>query len=145
METALVFLPFFALLLALIDYSLAIFKRNTFQNAVREGTRYAITGQTYSVPVCDGTHGQDQAIKDVVQNNSMGFITDRSMIHIDYYDGITLAASTANSAYNIVVVSIQGYSHSWIAAMWRSATPLPIAAASADLVEPAPAGGAPCR
>ncbi len=44
-ELALTFLPIFAIMLAIVDFSMAIFIRSSFQFAVREGVRYAVTYQ----------------------------------------------------------------------------------------------------
>ena len=47
-ETALIILPLFTIVLAIVDFSMVAFVRTTLQHAVREGTRYAITSQTVS-------------------------------------------------------------------------------------------------
>ena len=68
MEAALVFLPLMALMLALIDFSLALFLRATMQNAVREGVRYAVTYQT------SGGMCQDASIKAVVNPAGVNYL-----------------------------------------------------------------------
>src|SRR6202040_431688 len=46
LELALILTPMFALLLSIVELSMPIFKKSTFQDAVREGVRYGITYQT---------------------------------------------------------------------------------------------------
>src|SRR5438105_3577299 len=70
LESALVIIPLLAILCAIIDFSMAIFIRNSLLLAVREGTRYAITGQTGA----GGAACQDASIKNVVQQFSMGLL-----------------------------------------------------------------------
>lgn len=139
-ESAFVYLPLFAIMLAIVDFSVAIFIRNTFQHAVREGVRYAVTYQTMS------GLGHDASIKTVVQQNAMGFLNGTSgaeKIVIRYYSPDTLAFTTANSPGNIVEVSIEGYNWGWIAPIWRSGTPLAIVARSSDRMEGLPGGVSP--
>jgi len=154
-ELALVLTPLFALLLAIIEVSMPIFKKSTFVSAVREGCRYGITYQT----TYNGTSytSQSAAIKAVVQANSMGFLADTSNIHVNYYlssspfTDVTAGGSgiVANNDGNIIQVSISGYTHSWIAPIvWGysgqtfSVTQgsLPILASSADRLETLPVG-----
>ena len=56
-EFALVFIPFLVILMAIFDFSFALFTRVALHNAVREGVRYAITANTQA-----GV-GHDQSIK----------------------------------------------------------------------------------
>ena len=142
--------PFLALAMATIELSLPIFKKSTFEDAVREGCRYGITYQT----VYNGTTygSQTAAIQAVVVANSMGFLTT-SNVNVDYYNSVSFAKVTgtsgANSDGNILQVSVTGYTHSWIAPVawfWGSTTfqlnpsPLTIAAVSADRLESLPPG-----
>jgi Flp pilus assembly protein TadG len=150
-EFALVMTPFFALSLTTIELALPIFKKSTFESAVREGCRFGIT---YQVTFHGTTYGtQTDAIKAVVQGNSMGFLGDPSVINVDYYNSATFAKVTgqpgANGDGNILQVSITGYTHNWIAPVrwfWGPATfqinpaPLTIAAVSADRMESLPPG-----
>src|SRR5713101_186573 len=90
-ESALIILPLFSIVFAIIDFSMVAFVRHTLHHAVREGTRYAITSQTMA------GLGHDDSIKTVVQQNAMGFLngTDgMSKISVDYYDPKTLALVT---------------------------------------------------
>lgn len=137
MEGGLVLIPFFALFFAIVDYGMAIFLKNTFQHAVREGVRYAVTYQTLN-----GSTGQDASIKSVVQTNAMGFLngTNANLIQIHYYDGRTLVETGMNSPGNIVEVSVQGYQWGVIAPLLRSASPITLTAFSSDRMEALPDG-----
>lgn len=151
-ELALVITPFMALMLTTLELALPIFKKSTFEAAVREGCRFGITYQT----TYNGTNysSQTDAIKAVVQANAMGFLSDASKIHVDYYNSTTFAVVTgvgANGDGNIVQVSVQGYTHNWIAPInwfWGNTrfglgtTALTINAISADRLESLPPGDA---
>jgi Flp pilus assembly protein TadG len=151
-EFALIMTPFFALTLTTIELALPIFKKSTFESAVRAGCRYGIT---YDVAFNGTTYGsQTAAIQAVVQANSAGFLSDPTMIHVDYYNSSTFALMTgqpgANADGNILQVSVSGYTHNWIAPVrwfWGATifqinpAPLTIAAVSADRLESLPPGG----
>jgi Flp pilus assembly protein TadG len=155
LELALILTPMFALLLAIVELSLPIFKKSTFQDAVREGVRYGITYQT----TYNGTAyaSQTAAIQAVVQTNAMGFLagaTGLSKIYVKYYlpvSPFTEVTGTpgANADGNILEVSVQGYSSPWIAPIaWFygstnfqvTSSPLTLAASSADRLETLPIG-----
>jgi Flp pilus assembly protein TadG len=160
-ELALILTPMMALLLAIVELSLPIFKKSTFVSAVREGCRYGITYQTSY----NGTNygSQTAAIKAVVQANAMGFLagtTGANMIFVKYYNPNSSPAfadvtaggtGIANADGNIIEVSVQGYTHSWMVPVnWFygntsfqvTNTSLPIVAVSADRLESLPAGSA---
>jgi Flp pilus assembly protein TadG len=155
LELALILTPMFALLLGIVELSLPIFKKSTMQAAVREGVRYGITYQTtYSGTLYSS---QTNAIKAVVQTNAMGFLagaTGLSQINVKYYLPVSpftdvTGTGNANADGNILEVSIQGYTHSWIAPVaWSygatnfqvTGAPLTIAASSADRLESLPVG-----
>jgi Flp pilus assembly protein TadG len=145
LEAALVLGPLFMLIFGTIDFAMALLMKNCIQAAVREGVRYAITGQTMN------GMGQDDSIKTVVQSNALGFLSSstwKSNIVISYYNPKTLSAVTgvnSNGEGNIVQVSVTGLSWLWMVPYGRSAAPLPIAAASSDIVEPPPNGTTPAR
>ena len=156
-ELALVLTPMFALLMAIVEVSLPIFKKSTFLSAVREGCRFGITYQT----TYNGTSyaSQTAAIKAVVQANAMGFLagtTGANLINVNYYlsnspftDVTTSGTGVANADGNIIQVSVTGYTHNWIDPInWFygghsfSVTQgsLPIIAVSADRLETLPVG-----
>ena len=155
LELALILTPMFALLLSIVELSMPIFKKSTFQDAVREGVRYGITYQTtYNG---NSYSSQTAAIKAVVQTNAMGFLagtTGANLINVKYYLPVSpftdvTNTGTANADGNIVEVSVQGYAHAWIAPVaWFyghtnfqvTGTPLTIAASSADRLESLPVG-----
>lgn len=139
-ETAFVILPLFAILFAIIDFGFAIFLKNTFMHAVREGTRYAVT---YKV---ESGMGHDDSIRSVVKHHSMGFLnstehTDK--IKVRYYNPTTFEEVIANAPGNIVEVSVEGYTWGWMAPLWRAATPLNFTVRSSDRMEALPGGIAP--
>jgi Flp pilus assembly protein TadG len=155
LELALILTPMFALLLAIVELAMPIFKKSTFQDAVREGVRYGITYQT----TYNGTtySSQTAAIKAVVQYNSMGFLAGTSganQIYVKYYSPVSpftdvTSSSSANADGNIIEVSVQGYTNSWIDPIaWSygrtsfqvTGTPLTVAASSADRLETLPVG-----
>lgn len=146
LEGALVILPLMAMGFALLDFPLAIFIQNTLRSAVREGVRFAITQQT-------GGTGQDNAIKDVVERNSMNFLQEAditagtSVFDITYYDKSTLAAvygNGSNGAGNICVVTAT-IQRSWMAPLWRSTGLLSFSASSSDVMDAPPGGVLPTR
>jgi Flp pilus assembly protein TadG len=146
-EASLIFLPLFAILLGVFDFSVALFLRATMQNAVREGVRYAVTYQTASGQC------QDASIKAVVKSSAAGFLSDAahdSKIKVRYYDpsnlGVEVTGANSNSPGNVVEIGVEGYTWSWIAPLWRSASPFNINVYAADRMEGL-AGGVspPCR
>lgn len=144
-EGALALPPLLMLLFATIDFSIAILVKNTVQSAVREGVRYAVTGQTM------GGLGQDESIRTVVEQNSLGFLNSSnadSLIAINYYNPNTLAPVSgvgSNAPGNIVQVQVSGLSWAWMVPYARSSAPLQISAISMDIVEPNATGIPPPR
>ena len=129
-----------ALGFALLDYSLAIFVQNVLRNAVREGSRFAVTQQT-------SAGGQDAAIKAVVQSKALGFLGNVSTISVTDYDKTTLLAVTGNGSNaegNICVVAVTAFPWTAIAPLWR-ATSYSFNAASSDVFEAPPNGILPSR
>ncbi|WP_321472667.1 TadE/TadG family type IV pilus assembly protein [uncultured Paludibaculum sp.] len=143
-ETALVILPFFAIVLGIIDYGRAFYTRTALQYSVQAGTRYAVTFQTL-----DGMC-QDASIKEIVRRSSVGMLNAEDVnnrVFVRYYKPDTLALTASNLPGNIVEVSIEGYQLNWIAPLWRSAIPMTVLARSSDRMEGLPGGssGPPCR
>jgi Flp pilus assembly protein TadG len=143
---ALCLLPTLALITFFFDLSFAMFSWATLQNAVREGTRYAITFQTAS------GLGQDASIKQIVSTNSMGLVSSASsLIQVNYFTQVApttaIASPGGNLPGNIVQVSVQGYSLTWmiplsgtIANPYRGTSPATIAVYSSDVLGSYPAG-----
>ncbi len=142
-ESVFVIIPLLALLLGLLDFGFAVFLKNTFQHAVREGVRYAITSQTKT------GMGQIASIQYIVQENALGFLNGSSgaaVIFIRFYVPGTLAQVTgpgSNIGGNIVEVSIEGYTWSWMSFLLKSRTPLTLTARSSDRMEGSPSTGPP--
>jgi Flp pilus assembly protein TadG len=142
-------LPTFALIFAFVDFGLLLFRWATLQNAVREGCRYAITFQTAT------GQGQDASIEAVVQQFAMGMVktTDNPQdIFVKYYSTSNLTTpivSGGNVPGNIVEVSVQGVSWSWIAPLSgameaafpsEGTTPITLNIYSSDILGGFPAG-----
>jgi hypothetical protein len=137
-ETALILLPMLALLFAIVDYGIVVFLQSTFQHAVREGVRYAVTYQTI------GGMGHDASIRHVVLRQSMGFLRGReNAVKIRYFDPNTFQEVPYNLPGNVIEVSIEGYEHRWLAALWRAAGKIHITARAADRMEGLPTGASP--
>ena len=140
LELALVLVPWMALICGIADFGFAIFLRNAFQHAVREGVRYAVTYQTQP------GMGHDASIKSIVQRNAAGFLTSPSgaaRIHIRYYQPETLAETPNNWPGNLVEVSVEGYTWNWMAPVLRSASPMRVTVRSMDRMEGLPGGSLP--
>ena len=152
LESAFVFLPFFAIVFAIIDYSVVIFIQSTFKHAAREGTRFGITNRTLG-----GACHRD-SIKSVVQQNSMGFLqtADLNKIVVTYINPATqqiIAGAGGNNGGNIVQVEISPclqqdgidcFNWTFMAPIWRTKSPINVTAASAAMMEAPPFGVLPC-
>ncbi len=141
-EFGLTCLPMFGLIFLMLDLSWMVFAQVTLQSAVREGVRYAITGQTMT------GMGQDASIKTVVQNAAVGFLSGTNganQIAINYYLPTTLQSTTSNASGNVVEVSIQGFAISPMGPILHSGSPVAISARASDIVQPSPNGVAPTR
>jgi Flp pilus assembly protein TadG len=148
LEGVFTILPTFALIFAFIDFGLLLFRWATLQEAVREGCRYAITFQTQT------GLGQDASIEAVVQHYAMGLVspTDSPQdIFVNYYSVSNLntpIATGGNVPGNIVQVSVQGVSWSWISVLsgswgsnaYRSTTPITLNVYSSDILGGFPIG-----
>jgi Flp pilus assembly protein TadG len=154
LEIAFTLLPTFAFLFAFIDFGLLLFRWATLQNAVREGCRYAVTFQTN--PYGTTGLGQDASVEAVVQQFAMGIVSTSDNpqdIFVKYYSPTNLTtpiASGGNVPGNIVEVSVQGVSWSWLAPLsgsyggnipfYRSTTPITLNIYSSDILGGFPAG-----
>ena len=141
-EFGLTCLPLFGFIFLILDVSWMIFAQVTLQSAVRQGVRYAITGNVIS------GMGQDASIKTVVQNAAVGFLagtTGSSQIAINYYLPTTFQATSSNAAGNIVTVSIQGFALSPLGPILHSGSPVAISASASDIVGPTANGIPPTR
>src|SRR5579862_2500617 len=147
-ESAFTLVPLFALICGFVDLSLMLYRWSTLQNAVREGCRYAITFQT------SGSFGQDASIEQVVQKYAMGIVTTSDSpqhIFVTYYSPgtpNTPIGKGGNIPGNIVQVSVQNISWSWLAPLsgtigvnpFYAGTPFSLNVYSCDIVGGYPAG-----
>jgi Flp pilus assembly protein TadG len=158
MEASFILVPFLAMFFAMYDFGMAIFLKNTMQFAVRQGVRYAVTSQVQTVS--GSPLGQDASIKNIVSQNSFGFLnyvaptgtgrpcSGQGCIYIRYYNPNTLVEVTgtnSNAGGNVVQVSAENLTWAWMVPLMRSSTPLSFSVASADVMEPSPSGGIPPR
>ena len=168
LELAFFLMPTFAIICGFVDIGMALFTWNTLQNAVREGTRYAITYQVI------GGQGQIASIKSTVSTWAMGMVnpsatsssgTNVPYIEVNFYTPPTQAnpngsllpvTGNPNAPGNIVEVSVKNYPYALMApfsgslssvtgtAFYASpGTQLRIQVFSADVLGGAPVGGAP--
>ena len=158
-EMSLGFLPFFALIFGILDFSLAIFINNTLQDAAREGVRYAITynttyqGTTYA--------SQTLAVRAVVKSFGMGFLTTSNVptyVKVNYYLPNNLSTpatgasvpTTVNGVYiqylnqtgNVVEVQIQNFPWNWMVPLggYMPGTGLTMSSSASDVLQGYPVG-----
>lgn len=145
-EFTLIILPLFAMLFLTIDLGWLLFAYASIQEGVREGVRFAITGQTLP-----GYTGQDASIRKIVQIYSFGFVKPTSsdtQVTIQYFTPATLtpvSGYNSNVGGNVVKISVSGISVNPFGPIWRSSTPIVLSASSSDVMEPSPITGAPAR
>lgn len=144
-EFSMALLPLFALLLLAIDVAWSVFARATLQHAVREGARFAVTGQVLPGNSCLGS-----SVQQVVAQNSFGFIPSSraaNYVSVTYYSPTNLTPITgagATAGGNVVQVSISGVAVRSFGPLWRSLSPVPLTAIASDVMESPPNGVAPC-
>ena len=164
LEFTFVFLPMMAMIILLIDVAWAVFVKATLEYAVRAGVRsgITITGSQASLAGSDLT----SMVKSIVQTKSIGILrgsTGYSKIKVHYFqppaEGSTAAAvdvsnqTWGNTPLYIMQVSVEGYVlPALVPRIFGLNQPMdasgtPIAAVSADLIEPSrdvpPIGAAP--
>jgi len=138
-ETMLILGPLLGITFLLLDLSMVISLRSTFQHAVREGVRYAITGQNSPGPC------QDDSIKAVVQQNAAGFLSSASAaatIHVHWMSPVN-GTVTNNAAGQIVEVSVEAYQYTQLAPFRRLDISPKIWARAFDIMQQLP-GTPPC-
>jgi Flp pilus assembly protein TadG len=139
LEAALIIVPLFGVLFLTLDLGMVIFVRSTFQHAVREGVRYAITGQVQA-GLC-----QDVSVKNIVKANAIGLLnsgTASSKIHVHWINPVTGAVAD-NSYGNIVEVSVEGFQYKALAPYQRLNSDPLVWARAYDMMEDLP-GARPC-
>jgi len=139
LEATMVFVPMLLMTFLMVDLSMVIFLRTTMQEAAREGTRYAITGQNTTGPC------QDDSIKAVVKSYAAGYLgttAGAATIHVQFVNPST-GGQGANAPGQIVNVKIENYQYNAMAPFQRLNYPLFVSATASDVIEPYP-GAAPC-
>jgi Flp pilus assembly protein TadG len=167
LETVLVILPLFAVLMAVLDFSVAIFVMDTFEYAARMGVRSAVLQSAGS------TGHQDDMIRQAVRDNSLGFLSNKtnvpdSQLPINYYKLDTTtntwvsagSGTNSNASGNLIKVGVSAFSWAWmLSGSWGCAdalkrsgpnacahySGLSINAASADVMQSCPLAGCPTR
>ncbi len=164
LEFTFVFLPMMAMIILLIDVAWAVFVKATLEYAVRAGVRsgITITGSQASLAGSNLT----SMVKKLVQGKSIGILrgsTGLAKIKVHYFqppaEGSTAAAvdvsnqTWGNTPLYIMQVSVEGYVlPALVPRLFGLNQPMdasgtPIAAVSADLIEPSrdvpPIGTAP--
>jgi len=166
LELALYLLPAMALIISFVNLGLALFSWVTLQNAVREGSRYAITYQT------DSSGTQVQSIKDATANAALGLVSSTATVstagsppyvQVKFFLPPTATDATAtdvtgqtgqNNSGNIVQVSVQNYPLTWLAPItgtsgtntspfWTASSSLIVNTYSLEVLGGAPTGGIP--
>jgi Flp pilus assembly protein TadG len=140
-ESLLTMLPFFALAFLCMDAAWGLFIKSTLQQAVREGVRYAVTGQV------SGVLGQVASIEAVVQKQALGLLSSQSAtLTVHFLNPSTMAdlgtAAGANQGGNIVEVEVTGYQFKPLAPLFRSSASIAFNVTAADVIEGS-SGGVP--
>jgi Flp pilus assembly protein TadG len=137
-EVGLTLVLLFALIFLVMDLAMLVFIKSTLQQAVREGVRAGVT----QPPVGYAGYVEDY-IRQAVQNESLGFLGGTAgacKIQINYYNPDTGGAGTRNQG-DLLVVSVNNYNYTPLAALLKSADPLSISVSSSDVVERCPVTG----
>lgn len=142
-EFALVLIPFFTLILLLINLAWAIFTQATIQEAVREGVRVGVTataGTGCSTVTC--------TVQSTVMTYSFGLIPNTSDITVTYYspNGGTLTPVTGSEADvggNIIQVSVTGLTIHAMSPLWLTQKSLVVGATASDIIESNPSPSSP--
>ena len=139
-EFALTALLFLTIIFASFNFFYWTFAKAALHSAVREGARYAITGQTTP------PFGQDDSIRQVVKANAFGLLNSApaSAITVEYSAADGSGPTGSNAAGTIVVVSVLNFTPDAIAPLFGFQYPISLSVRAVDKVEPFP-GAAPAR
>ena len=128
--------PFLALAFLALDAGWAVFIKATLQHAVREGSRYAVTGQTQN------GKGQSDSIQAVVKQFALGLLDgdQANTLTINCWNPANAKPSPADATQcsiggNVVEVSVQSYKISPLATLLRKGDLVPVTVSAADIVE----------
>ncbi len=127
-EFALVLIPLFSLVFLIMCIAWVIFAKATLQHAVREGCRFAVTGQ------------QIPDIQQRVISNAIGVPKlSTAQIQVQYYaqSNLTtpLTGNSANAGGNLVEVSVSGVVINPLVPAWPGLTAVTLSAAASDIME----------
>ena len=148
-ETALMIIPLLMVLLAILDFSVAIFVMDTLEYAARAGVRYAITDQVAPDPSNPGNNlNQAASIRQAVRSNSLGILGPSipdSQISVVFYatDASGNWQPTLSNNASLVKVSVTGFSWLWMLPGWMGSNALSISVASTDVMQGCPVTGCP--
>jgi hypothetical protein len=139
-EFALIALLFLSIVFVSFNFFFWVFAKAALHSAVREGARYAITGQTSPLV------GQDASIRQVVRDNAFGLLNSApaSAITVEYFAADGSGPTASNAAGNIVVVSVLSFTPATISPLFGFAYPISLSVRAVDKVEPF-SGAAPAR
>ncbi|MDA0207399.1 MAG: pilus assembly protein [Acidobacteria bacterium] len=104
-EFSLCFLLFLGTIVGFGQMAMAVWIKTTLHHAVREGARFAITGQTI------GGAGQDSSIQQVISRSTAGVLSTAqaaSLVSIEFFDQAG-APTASNAGGNTVVISVRNY------------------------------------
>jgi len=138
-EVSCIIVPLLGMTFLILDLSMVLFLRSTFQNAVREGVRYGITGAN-DVGPC-----QDDSIKAVVQSHSLGFLKSANAsatMHVHFMSPVN-GSQSDNSPGNIIAVTVEAYQYKPLAPYQRIGVSPLMWARAYGIMEPYP-GANPC-
>lgn len=144
-EFGLVLLPLLAFLFLIMDVAWICFAQSSLQHAVQVGVRAAISGY---VPA--GTAHQDDYLKNVVQQNAMGFLAGddgRNLISVNYYNPANLSKPLSgfgsNAGGNVIEISVKEVPVSTLGPILRESwAKVYMKANSSDVMEGSPGSSA---
>ena len=152
-EFGIVILPLLAFLFLIMDVAWIIFGWACIQEGVREGVRFAVTGQ-----LLPGCTGQDASIRQIVQQLSFGFAGTTNqcgpgapanpLITIQYFSPTNMApcnGANCNVGGNVVKITVSGVTIGSFGPIFRKWTPINLGASSSDVMEGSPNGTPPPR
>lgn len=127
-EFALVLIPMFMFVFAIMCASWFVFAKASLQHAVREGCRYAVTGQ----PVL--------AIQQKVVQNAVGIpALPTGQVQVQYFAqsnlSTPLTGNTANAGGNLVEVAVSGVTINPLGPLGLGFSALTLSAAASDVME----------
>lgn len=117
-EFAIVGSLLFAVILGIVDFGQLFWTNLTMQYAVREGVRYAVTGQTGLAPTAPNATARCDAAVAKIKEQSMGLYertTSKTVFKTIASDGsiATLGAGSCYGASQVIVVQVDSAAKAW--------------------------------